>query len=130
MNRLIDRTAIGAFALFLVVAVASVSTARAQQAGPPGPTIVPTACGAGVLDECATQTMFKCEWHISINFLTVPYGGGFSFYEVCIPAGTRPIYKDRLGVAGGGTCSVSRPNPLGDDDGTQQPFEGDGTCDG
>lgn len=126
MSKILDRTAVGAFAFLLAVAVADVSTARAQTAGPP---ITPTACGAGVLDPCGTQTLFHCEWKISFNFLTLPYGAGFTFYEVCTPSGSKPLYKDVLGTLGAPRCGASSPlGPPGYELPTE--FGGDGTCEG
>lgn len=126
MSKLFDRAVVGAFALLLAVGVANVSVARAQTST--GPTIIPTSCGAGVLDECARQNTYHCEWKIVFSISTIPWGGGFSFVEVCEVSGTRPIYKDRLGLSSGPTCAV--PKPLGPpgDDGNDVPFEGDGTC--
>lgn len=129
MSKLFDRTAVGAFAFLLAVAVADVSVARAQTSS--GPTILPTACGSGVLDECARQNTYHCEWKVVFNFTSLPMGGGISFQEVCVVSGTRPIFKDRLGQAAGPTCSVP-PKPLGPpgdfDEGVEVPFQGDGTC--
>ncbi len=129
MSKLFDRTVVGAFAFLLAVAVADVSVARAQTGT--GPTILPTSCGAGVLDECARQNTYHCEWKVVFNFSSIPWGGGISFVEVCEVSGTRPIYKDRLGQAAGPACSVPA-KPLGPpgatDDETGVPYEGDGTC--
>lgn len=109
MSKMIDRTALGAFAFLFAVAVADVSVARAQTSGP---SILPTACGSGVLTECAQQKTYHCDWKIGFNFTTLPVGGGFYFYEVCTESGSRPIYKDRLAPATSGTCSVPT-KPLG-----------------
>lgn len=126
MSKILDRTAVGAFAFLMAVAVADVSVARAQTSAP---SIIPTSCGAGVLDECARQNTYKCEWKIVVNFSALPYGGGIQFIEECVVSGTRPIYKDRLGAAPGPSCSVPKPlGPPGEDDGNDVPYESDGTC--
>ena len=126
MSKILDRAAIGAFAFLMAVAVADVSVARAQTSGP---TIIPTTCGAGVLDECARQNTYHCEWKIVFHMTTFPYGGSFSFVEECVISGTRPIYKDRLGAPLGPACSVPKPlGPPGDEGDMDVPFEGDGTC--
>lgn len=128
MSRILDRTAFGVFAFLFAVAVADVSVARAQTSS--GPSIMPTGCGAGVLVECGTENVYHCEWKITFNLASLPWGGGFSFQEVCEKSGTRPLYKDRLGAPAGPSCAV--PKPLGPpgDDGVEVPFEGDGTsCD-
>lgn len=127
MSTILDRTALGAFVFLMAVAMADVSVARAQSGS--APTIIPTSCGAGVLTECGTQNLYHCEWKIEFNVSSLPYGGGLSFVERCEKSGTRPIYKDRLGLPSNtGTCSVPKPlGPPGDVE-VEVPFEGDGTC--
>ncbi len=132
MSKLIDRTVLGALAFLFSVAIADVSIARAQTSS--GPSIIPTGCGAGVLDACSTVNTYHCEWKFVFNLAMYPWSGGFGFEEVCTVSGTKPIYKDRLGaIPTTTTCSVP-PKPLGppgdDEVQVEQPFEGDGTCDG
>lgn len=56
----------------------------------------PTPCGAGVLTQCGSKPITKCEYDLAFNFNLLSRDFGFHFKSTnCTVIGSIPIYKDR-----------------------------------